>query len=112
MSLNQIDFFKGLSKFIKNEWIFNMKQRTLEAQSYLYQLDTNSEEMFVLNSGLVEIYHSFDKGKGEFVIEKLYRGSIINHNSFLMNDGIDTNAMCRNTVSIYYIHVNTINTMR
>lgn len=27
MSLNQIDFFKGLPKHVKNEWIFNMKQR-------------------------------------------------------------------------------------
>ena len=27
MSLNQIDFFKGLKQFIKNEWIFNMIPR-------------------------------------------------------------------------------------
>ena len=84
----------------------------MEANSYLYQLDTNSDEMYVIQSGLVEIYHSFDKGKGEFVIEKLYRGSVVNHNSFLMNDGIDTNAVCRNTVSIYYIHINSINAIR
>ena len=30
ISLNQIDFFKGLSKRIKNEWIFNMKMKQLE----------------------------------------------------------------------------------
>jgi signal-transduction protein with cAMP-binding, CBS, and nucleotidyltransferase domain len=27
ISLNQIDFFCELSKYIKNEWIFNMKFR-------------------------------------------------------------------------------------
>jgi hypothetical protein len=84
----------------------------LEANSFLYLLNTCSEEMFVIQSGLVEIYHSFDKGKGEFVIEKLYRGSIVNHNSFLMNDGIDTNAICRNIVSVYYIHIDIVNAMR
>jgi len=36
ISLNQIDFFKVLPRHIKNEWIFNMKQRTLERGRLLY----------------------------------------------------------------------------
>ena len=48
----------------------------------------------------------------EFLIEKLYRGSIVNHNSFLLNDGIDTNARCQETVSIYYIDIETIKQLR
>jgi len=53
-----------------------------------------------------------DKGKEEFVIEKLYRGSILNHNSFLMNDGIDTDAKCKTAVSIFSIHIDKIKHMR
>ena len=53
-----------------------------------------------------------DKGKNEFVIERLYRGSVINHNSFLMNDGIDTDAKCKTSVSFFWIHINTINFLR
>ena len=48
ISLNQIDYFKDLPKFIKNEWIFNMKRVTFEKGSYLYRMDTNSSEMFVV----------------------------------------------------------------
>ena len=77
----------------------------------MYKLDTDSEEMYVLQSGLVEIVHKLDKGD-EFVIERLYRGSVINHNSFLMNDGIDTDAKCKETVSLFYININTIKKMR
>lgn len=55
--------------------------------------------------------HKLDKGE-EFVIEKLYRGSIVNHNSFLMNDGIDTDAKCKTAVSFYYIDVTTIARLR
>jgi CRP-like cAMP-binding protein len=84
-----------------------MKQRSLEKNSLLYKIDTYSEEMFVLQSGLVEITHKMDNGD-EFVIERLSRGSIINHNSFLMNDGIDTDAKCRTAISIYYITINDI----
>ena len=68
--------------------------------------------MYVVQSGLVEIVHTMDKGKHEFVIEKLYRGSIVNHNSFLMNDGIDTDAKCRTSVSIFFIDIEKIKYMR
>ena len=63
--------------------------------------------MYVLQSGLVEIVHKMDKDQ-QFVIEKLYRGSIINHNSFLMSDGIDTDAICKTSVSYFYIDINKI----
>ena len=98
MSLNQVDFFTNLPRQIKNEWIFTMKQRQLEKGSLLYRIDTFSDEMYVLQSGLVEITHQMDNGD-EFVIERLMRGSVVNHNSFLMNDGIDTDAKCRKSVS-------------
>lgn len=48
ISLNQVDFFVGLNKQIKNEWIFIMKQRVYEKGSLLYKIDTESEEMYVL----------------------------------------------------------------
>lgn len=111
MSLNQIDFFKGLSKPVKNEWIFNMKHRLLKRGSLLYKLNTNSSEMYLIQSGHVEIVHKFDNNQ-EFLIERLERGSIINHNSFLMNDGIDTDAKCKTTVSVFYMHINTVKAMR
>ena len=89
-----------------------MKKRTYEKDSLLYELDTNSEEMYVIQSGMVEIVHTMDKGKEEFVIERLYRGSVINHNSFLMSDGIDTDAKCKTTVTVFYIEIDVINAMR
>lgn len=85
-----------------------MKRKTLERGKYLYKIDTNSEEMYVLQSGLVEITHKMDRGKNEFVIEKLYRGSVVNHHSFLMNDGIDTDAICRTAVSYFYINIDKV----
>lgn len=45
-------------------------------------------------------------------MEKLYRGSIINHNSFLMDDAIDTNTVCRTAVSLYTIDIATVEKLR
>ena len=55
MSMNQIDFFKNLSPDIKTEWIYNMQLRNLEQGAYCYQLDTFSEEMYVIQSGEINI---------------------------------------------------------
>mmetsp|Transcript_4558 Transcript_4558/g.6901 ORF Transcript_4558/g.6901 Transcript_4558/m.6901 type:complete len:170 (+) Transcript_4558:2153-2662(+) len=57
---------------------------------------------------MVEIIHMGNKGKFEFVIERLYRGSVINHNSFLLNDSLDIDAKCKENVSVYYMTLDTL----
>lgn len=47
-----------------------------------------------------------------FVIENLFRGSIINHNSFLMNDGMDTDAHCKTNVHCFAISIEKVNYLR
>ena len=71
-----------------------MKPQQLERDSYFYRENTNSEEMYIIQSGIVEIFHKINNNKNEFVIDRLHRGSVVNQNSFLMNDGIDTDARC------------------
>ena len=39
----------------------------------------------------------------EFSIERLYRGSVINHNSFIYHDKIDVNARCEFPVTLFYL---------
>ena len=51
---------------------------------------------------MVEIYTTMDRGV-DFVIERLYRGSVMNHCSFLFLDRIDISARCATPVSVYYI---------
>ena len=47
-----------------------------------------------------------------FVIEKLFRGSIINHNSFLMNDEMDTDAYCKTNVHCFVMNIKTLEILR
>mgnify|MGYP000995231532 CR=1 FL=1 len=55
--------------------------------------------------------HKLDKGE-EFVIERLYRHSVINHNSFILNDGIDTDAKCKTVVTAYVMDIEKVNRLR
>lgn len=51
---------------------------------------------------MVEIYTTMDNGV-DFIIERLYRGSVMNHRSFLLRDKIDIYARCTTPVSVYQI---------
>jgi len=61
-----------------------------------------SNELYVIQNGMVEIYTTMEGGV-DFVIERLYRGSVMNHRSFLFLDRIDVCARCATPVSLYYI---------
>ena len=39
-----------------------------------------------------------------FVIERLGRGALINHRSFMVEDEADTDFVCRTTVSCFVLH--------
>ena len=47
-----------------------------------------------------------------FAIERLYRGSIINHHSFLLADENDTDARCTSTVSCFVLSLEDLNQVR
>ena len=67
--------------------------------------------MFILQNGIVEILTSMDKGV-DFVIERLFRGAVINHRSFLLNDQIDVSARCVTPVSLFYLDVDDLQAVR
>ena len=57
------------------------------------------------------MYTIMDNGV-EFSIERLYRGSVINHNSFLMGDKIDVNARCKMPCTLFYLPYDTMQDIR
>ena len=46
------------------------------------------------------------------MIERLYRHSVGNHNSFILNDGIDTDAKCKTVVTAYSMNIETVKILR
>ena len=66
--------------------------------------------MFIIQSGILDIQHKLEDD--DFVIEKLYRGSIINHNAFLVADQLDTYAKCRTTVTAFELTFEDLSILR
>lgn len=79
-----------------------MKFAKFDKGSKIFEVEEKSTMMQIIQNGMVEIYTTMDNGV-EFVIEQLYRGSVINHRSFITEDKIDVNARCNMPVTLFYI---------
>ena len=76
----------------------------------MYKLDDEAKHMFIIQSGIVDVMH-YCEGEA-FNIERLYRGSILNHHSFLLADQNDTNAKCASTVTVFMLAYDDLNAIR
>lgn len=81
-----------------------MERVTYEKDVLLIKKDDVADRMFVIQEGIVEVACSYDsKIEQQFVIERLGRGSIINHRSFMLKDEADTDFKCMTTVSVFVL---------
>ena len=101
-ALKTIDYLQDVPDETLNKIIFSMTFAKFDKGSKIFQVDETSHIMQVIQNGMVEIYTTMDNGV-EFVIERLYRGSVINHRSFIFEDKIDVNARCQMPVTLFYI---------
>ena len=83
--VDRIDFFQRLDNDTKRDIIFTLKQENFERGALIFKNDEVAKVMFIIQNGIVEILTQMDKGV-DFVIERLFRGAVINHRSFLLND--------------------------
>ena len=53
----------------------------------------------------MEVSAKYDRRRDDetFVIERLTKGAIINHRSFMVKDDSDTDFVCRTTVSVFML---------
>ena len=101
MELDKVSWFKNLSIATKNEIIYGMEREEKTAGSMLVAAGTKADRMYLVQSGTIDIYTSYDKNGTPFLIERLERGCIINHRSFIVEDEIDTDYTCKEKVSVF-----------
>mmetsp|Transcript_10584 Transcript_10584/g.9334 ORF Transcript_10584/g.9334 Transcript_10584/m.9334 type:complete len:84 (+) Transcript_10584:489-740(+) len=75
----------------KRDIVYCLNPVNFDKGGLIFKPGDEADTMYIVNSGMVEIYILIDN-KVEFIIDRLYRGSVINHQSFLFNDVIDTYA--------------------
>jgi CRP-like cAMP-binding protein len=66
--------------------------------------------MYIVQNGVVDVEYTAEDEP--FIIEKLTRGCIINHRSFLLADDNDSNAKCGTTVTVYALEFEDFDAIR
>ena len=64
--------------------MFAMKLKSFEKDKVILDTDQPIESLYIINEGILEVSTSFEQN--EFVIDKLGRGSILNHRTFFKKD--------------------------
>jgi CRP-like cAMP-binding protein len=110
-TIDKIDYFRGVSEKTKRDIVYSMNPINYDKGGMLFKPGDEADAMYIIDSGVVEIYILMDKGV-EFIIDRLYKGSVINHRAFLFNDVIDTYARCASMVSLFYIKIDDLSSIR
>jgi len=101
-ALKTIDYLSDVPDETITKIIYSLTFTKFEKGTKIFMCDETSNMMQIIQNGVVEIYTTMDNGV-EFVIERLFRGSVMNHHSFITEDKIDVNARCQSSVTLFYI---------
>jgi CRP-like cAMP-binding protein len=90
--IERVEYFKGLDKEILFDIMFSLTPITFEQGSVMLTNEQTVNSVFFIENGVVETYTTFEGN--EFVLEQLYRGSVINHQAFFMQDCMYVDVRC------------------
>jgi CRP-like cAMP-binding protein len=80
-AMSKIEYFKSLTLDKVHEIIYNFQEEEYEHDEFVYGTGDPVDEMFVVQSGCVELYTEFEGN--EFKLVRLEKGSLLHHNILL-----------------------------
>lgn len=84
-SLEKIEYFQDIGEDALHDIIYNLQTKKFQEDEILQEPGDNATQLFFLQDGVIEIFTKIE-GEHEFMLEKLFRGSIINYRTFFMED--------------------------
>jgi len=85
-TLEKVEYFRDIGQDAIHDVLYGLKGAKYEPGDILQEPGDDATKLFILQSGLVEVYTSFEEY--EFSLSKLFKGSILNYRTFFMeNEG-------------------------
>ena len=83
-SIQKIEYFKDIGDDALHDIIYNLNGENFNKGDILQKPGEDATSLFFLQAGVIEI--TIETEGHEFVIEKLFRGSIINYRTFFLEE--------------------------
>ena len=84
-TINFVDYFKGVSKDAAHDIMYNLQTQKFNSGDILQKPGDNADTLYFLIDGVIEVMTYTDR-ENEFIIERLFRGSVVNYRTFFMPD--------------------------
>lgn len=105
-AMKKIDYFNNLKDESFTACMYSLKKNSYKKGHVLFKEEQDTSSFSIVYEGIVEIYTYFEGS--EFVLERLYPGSIFNFRTFFMDDLTYVNARCRDQVTLLEVSKETI----
>lgn len=79
-SLEKVPYFQDIGNEAIYDVMFTLKKRFCEKGQILQNIDEDADTMYVVLNGMIELYTYFEEQI--FVLERLWRGSVMNYRTF------------------------------
>lgn len=99
--LRKVPYLSQLSDDTFHDVLFNFRQSTFERGAYIFKEKESTSGFFIVKNGILELLINIENT--EIAIERLYRGSIINHIAFLLEETCNVSARCSDTMTLFYM---------
>jgi hypothetical protein len=84
-NLQKIDYFQDIGDDALHDIVYSLQTAQFSQGDVLQEPGANATTLFFLQDGVIEISTKIEN-EHEFVLEKLFRGSVINYRTFFMED--------------------------
>lgn len=83
-SMQSVPYLSNLEEECMYDIIYSLETQKKSKGEILQRRGDDADELYFLQSGIIEVYTQFENK--EFVLERLFRGSIINYRTFFMEE--------------------------
>ena len=83
-SMKSVPYFSNLSDPVLYDIIYSLNTEKFQKDQVLQKPGADATSLYFLQNGIIEVYTVFENK--EFVLERLFRGSIINYRTFFMEE--------------------------
>ena len=90
--------------------MFNLQSKRCEEGAIVLAAEQNANSVLFIEYGIIALFTTFEGN--EFEIERLNRGSVINHNAFFMQDQMYVDIKALTEVKILELTITKMNEIR
>ena len=96
--IKRVHYLKNVDNEILFDIMFSLKSKNFEKDTVVLAEEQTATSLYFIEHGCLEVYTHFEEH--EFILERLYEGSALNHRAYFMQDPMYVNVRCTESAKL------------